>query len=102
MLKLNEKIRKVRKDHGDTLEELADKINYNFSNLSKVERGVYKPTIEMIEQICDVYDVPISYFFAYENYVNDEWLLFIKEMEQKQISPDDLLNLLNIIGKFKT
>lgn len=56
------KIRELRKKNGDTLKKLAEKINYDYSNLSKIERGLYKPSISLLKKIANVYDVQISYF----------------------------------------
>jgi transcriptional regulator with XRE-family HTH domain len=57
------KIKKLRKENKDTLKSLASKIDYDWSNLSKVERGLYGASIELISKIIDVYNVNPSYFF---------------------------------------
>lgn len=49
------KIREIRKQKGDTLKELADKVQYDFSNLSKIERGQVKPSIKLLSKIADIY-----------------------------------------------
>lgn len=56
------KIRELRKKNGDTLKKLAEKINYDYSNLSKIERGLEKPSISLLKKIANVYDVQISNF----------------------------------------
>lgn len=60
---LGEKIKKLRKENRDTLKSLAAKIDYDWSNLSKVERGIYGASIELVRKIIDVYDVNPNYFF---------------------------------------
>jgi transcriptional regulator with XRE-family HTH domain len=57
------KIRKIRKENKDTLEELARKIDYDFSNLSKVERGKYGASIDLLKRITEVYGLSPAYFF---------------------------------------
>lgn len=57
------KIKKLRKEHKDTLKELAEKIDYDWSNLSKVERGIYGASFDLLRRITDVYGVNPNYFF---------------------------------------
>ncbi|MDA2639265.1 helix-turn-helix transcriptional regulator [Bacillus cereus] len=54
------KIKEVRKSFGDTLQSLAEKINYDYSNLSKVERGIYTPSLELLDKIAQVYEINIA------------------------------------------
>lgn len=53
------KIKETRKRFGDTLQSLAEKINYDYSNLSKVERGVYTPSLDLLHKIATVYSLEI-------------------------------------------
>lgn len=68
------RVKKLRKEHRDTLKELAEKIGYDYSNLSKIERGVYKGTIDVFDKIAKVYGVDISYF----SYSEDDLKEFTK------------------------
>ncbi|EJR62975.1 helix-turn-helix transcriptional regulator [Bacillus cereus] len=52
-------IKETRKRFGDTLQSLAVKINYDYSNLSKIERGVYTPTLDLLHKIATVYNMEI-------------------------------------------
>jgi transcriptional regulator with XRE-family HTH domain len=61
---MNNKIKVLRKENGDTLKKLAKKINYDYSNLSKIERGIYQPSLELLEKIADIYNVNLTYFFG--------------------------------------
>lgn len=74
------KIRQLRRANKDTLKSLAEKIDYDYSNLSKVERGVYGVTPDMLEKIMEVYDVPFSYFFGNEKLVVDHVEVTEKEL----------------------
>lgn len=58
------KIKKLRKKHKDTLKQLAHKLNYDYSNLSKVERGIYNPSLDLLQKITEVYEVSPTYFFG--------------------------------------
>lgn len=61
-LDVGEKMRKLRKEHNDTLKDLAQKIDYDYSNLSKMERGLYTPSIEILNKIIKIYGVSPTYF----------------------------------------
>lgn len=75
---IGEKIKKLRKDNKDTLKSLAEKINYDWSNLSKVERGLYGASIEMLKKIAEVYDINPNYFFT-DNFTEAEGNLLLEE-----------------------
>ena len=61
---IGEKIRQLRKENKDTLKQLAEKIDYDWSNLSKIERGTYGLTYDLLQKIIDVYEVSPSYFLG--------------------------------------
>lgn len=79
------KIRTLRKKNGHTLKQLADLINYDFSNFSKIERGERKITISMLEDIANAYQVHISYFTG--EHLNREWQEFKQKMDSLSIKP---------------
>ncbi|MCR6850473.1 helix-turn-helix domain-containing protein [Bacillus sp. IBL03825] len=60
------KIKELRKQNGDTLKTLAEKINYDYSNLSKIERGIYTPSLDLLKNISEVYGVEICYLLGSE------------------------------------
>lgn len=82
------KIRELRQKKGDTIKELANKIQYDFSNLSKIERGLITPSLKLLSKIADIYDVPIAYFLEEEPLSKAEQSL-IKDLE---LSSSDLMN----------
>ncbi|PFA21876.1 MULTISPECIES: helix-turn-helix domain-containing protein [Bacillus cereus group] len=67
---MNSKIKELRKKNGDTLKSLAEKINYDYSNLSKIERGIYTPSLTLLKKIANIYEV-------------DMWDLLNDEDEEK-------------------
>lgn len=106
MNRYGSKIRELREKNGDTLEELAAKMNLTFSALGKYERGERKITAEFLEEIAKIYDVPLSYFFGEEKEVDEElkkidfkWIAFSKQMEERNITPEELEALLNLYKK---
>lgn len=72
------KIKQLRKENKDTLKSLAEKIDYDWSNLSKVERGIYGASIELIKKIVDVYQVNPGYFFG-DDFTESEGNLILED-----------------------
>jgi transcriptional regulator with XRE-family HTH domain len=106
MNRYGSKIRQIREKNGDTLEDLAKKMNTHFSTLAKWERGERKITPELLEEVAKIYDVPISYFFGEEKEVSEElkkkgikWASFVDRMEDKEITPEELEALVNLYNK---
>lgn len=116
-MKNNYKIKDLRKKHGDTLKTLANKINYDYSNLSKVERGIYEPSFDLLMKIANVYNVQMNYFFEddYNDYTPEETNLLkpldinsrdIKKnyellLDGKKVSKKELEFAIDIIRKLR-
>jgi transcriptional regulator with XRE-family HTH domain len=66
------KIKEIRKKNGDTLKGLAQKVNYDYSNLSKIERGLYEPSLSLLKKIADVYNVNVAYFLDGHQHTSEE------------------------------
>jgi transcriptional regulator with XRE-family HTH domain len=108
MTNYGEKIKKLRKEKGLTLKELGEVIDFNYSNLSKIERNERKPTIELLEKLAEFFEVEISYFFGEKQEIPEEfkdlgieWISFSKEMSEKEISLEELRTLAETIAKLK-
>lgn len=106
MNKYGKYIREIRERNNDTLEVLAKKLDMSFSTLGKYERGERKITPELLEQVARVYEVPLSYFFGEEAAVpvelkraGVEWITFIKEMEQKELTPEQIKATIELLEK---
>lgn len=92
MERLGLKIKKLRKENKDTLKELAKKIDYDWSNLSKVERGIYGASIELLKKITDVYQINPGYFFG-DDFTESEGNLLIED----NLNPSDLKEKYNFV-----
>ncbi|WP_078545732.1 helix-turn-helix domain-containing protein [Litchfieldia alkalitelluris] len=98
---LGKRIKKLRTTKGMTLKELGEAIDFNYSNLSKIERGQRKPTIEVLECLASYFNIHISYFFGEERNVvshqklDPEWILLTDEMKKKNITPKELKDIVN-------
>lgn len=58
-----ENLIKLRKQNNLTQIDLAQKINYSDKAISRWEKGEVSPSVEILEKLALVYDVPIAYFF---------------------------------------
>jgi len=65
-LKLGEKIRLVREEKGLKLEEAAQKIGISTSYLSEIERGNVNPSIEILKEIANTFEVSLNIFLGKE------------------------------------
>jgi transcriptional regulator with XRE-family HTH domain len=88
------KIKQLRKEKKDTLKELAQKVDYDWSNLSKVERGVYGASIELLKKIAEVYEVSPNYFFS-EGFTGTEGSLIIED----NLDPSELRKKYRFVSK---
>lgn len=97
-------VRDLRKKNGHSLKELSKKINFDFSNLSKIERGERKPTFELLESLSKLYDVPMSYFFREReesNVIDEKWYTVIKESEDKGYTPKELEDIIKLVENIR-
>jgi transcriptional regulator with XRE-family HTH domain len=95
------RIKDLRIQHGMTLKELGEAIDFNYSNLSKVERGIRKPTIEFLEILSNFFKIEISYFFGRnEKSLKEygEWVNLSEEMKQKNITLKELREWVEALG----
>ena len=73
-----ERLREIRKDHGDTQESLGIKLGYATPTVSKWEQGETEPGLETLKQICRMYEVSADYLLGL---TDDDPLLAKKRRE---------------------
>lgn len=102
------KIRKLREQHEDTLTSLGKAVNFNFSNLSKIERGERRADADLLKRIATHYDVPVSYFFGEEVNLPQElkdlgvdWIAFSEEMKKDGLTPEEIRRYVEIVKQLK-
>ena len=61
-----QKLAELRKQKGISQEELASDLNISQTTISNYEKGIDKVDIEILEKICNYFNVPISYMFSDE------------------------------------
>lgn len=78
---IDEKLIKLRKERGVTLDEVVNWINDNYStkltrgNLSRWERGENEPSLRLAKYLCLYYGVSLDYMIGLsdDRKVNDEY-----------------------------
>tara|TARA_R110002049_G_scaffold38978_6_gene120469 strand:- start:83417 stop:83659 length:243 start_codon:yes stop_codon:yes gene_type:complete len=66
LVDLGNHIRKVRKKQGYTQERLANEINVDISQISRIERGILNTSISTIKAISDALGVPLKELLDFE------------------------------------
>lgn len=62
----------LRKHHGFTQFELAEKLNYSDKSVSKWERGESIPDVVVLKELSDLFDVSLDYMVESEHKVKHE------------------------------
>lgn len=66
--KLGLRIKELREKQGYTQLKLAEILNMEASNLSKIERGVQIPKEESLEKLAQAFNVNLRDLFDYEHF----------------------------------
>lgn len=61
------KIKKIRKEKGVSQERLAEKMQVAPSTIARWEKGKTQPNGEQLKTLCEIFDVPLQYFFGEES-----------------------------------
>ena len=83
-----ERLAEVRKDHGDTQQTLADKVNVPKYTVSSWEQGKSEPSHEMLVRICRLYHVSADYLLG----LSSADPAYIRRRAE-ELRPDDLAML---------
>ncbi len=73
--KLGLRIKELREKRGLTQLKLAEILNMEASNLSKIERGVQIPKEESLEKISTALGVEVKELFNYEHFTDKKNLI---------------------------
>ena len=65
---LSHRIRIARQAQGLSMDKLVEKMGNTISkmSISKIERGVFSPSQDILNQIAQICNVPVSYFYSKE------------------------------------
>lgn len=97
MYELGDKIRKVRKEKGLTLEKVAKNVGCSLSFVSQVERGKVSPSITSLKQIANALEVNIVDFFLPSG--NPAEPVVMKEADRIEISMKRWKAKINLLVK---
>lgn len=61
------RIRELRKNKSLSQEQLADKLGVTKQAISQLERGTRKPSMAMLESLCDFFNVSSDYLLGKED-----------------------------------
>ena len=100
-----DKIRNARKAKGLTQKQLAQLINVKNTAISNWENDLNKPDPDSIKLLCNVLNVPVSYFFESDEAYNSldmqlKAIDFALYGEVKDLTEDEKQDILDFI-KFK-
>lgn len=59
-MKLYERLSALRKSHNYTQEQLAKKLSVTRQTISKWEKGISEPSLDLLDKIADIYDCTVD------------------------------------------
>ncbi len=84
---IGQRIRKIRKSEGITLNELASRAGITKSALSQIERGIITPSIITFKSILDALGITFSEFFEKEDKEN---FFVFKKSDYKYLEKENI------------
>jgi len=57
---LHDNIKRLRKQKGWSQTELAEQIGSHLSHINRIETGKYKPSVDVLVKLADVFDVSLD------------------------------------------
>lgn len=84
MVEMGVQIRGLRSAHGLTLSELSQRSGVSVGFLSKIERGMAKPSITVLQEIATALDVAVGWFFTADGPVPVEERSFIVRADRRR------------------
>jgi len=91
-MKLNEKIKRIRKDKGMSQAEMADMTGIHKAHFSRIERGKFQPSVDLLKKIAKALDVTTDYL------LNDE----VDDFTPVKIQDKTLIERVKLIETLET
>jgi len=106
-MKLYEKIKKLRKEKGLSQNELSEKISIHTTHFSRLERGKFQPSIDVIKKLSEVFAVTTDYLLfdemdEVEKIDIKDKSLFEKVKMIDNLDEEDRITVLNVIQSMLT
>ena len=86
---IGERLQEIRKDHGDTQKDLANKLAVVFHTVSSWEQEKSEPNHDMLVKICKLYNVSADYLLG----VSDVDPAYEKRMRASMFSREERAEL---------
>ena len=80
-MKINEKIKELRKNNNLTQKEMAKKLGVSLSSLQKYEYGDFKPSSDILKKMSEVFKIPVSVILNVDDYTEDERDMIIWDID---------------------
>ena len=68
MATLHNRIHLFRTDRGVSRRDLAEAVGVNHQTIGYLERGDYKPSLELAMKIAAYFDVPVEMLFSFKSF----------------------------------
>ena len=104
---LGEKIRKLRKQKELSQEALATEAGINSNHLSRLERGVFQPSIEVLKKLALSLEVNVDSLLSNEDEDRPEVTIKNKELSERirlidQLETEDQQAIMRVIDSMLT
>jgi transcriptional regulator with XRE-family HTH domain len=90
---MKNRIKEIKKKMAILLKDFSKKTNYDYSNLSKIERGIYTPSLNILKKISTIYNIDIQYLIELDEKCEDE-------LNEKEFILDINLNSQELLKKY--
>ncbi len=104
---IGDKLREFREKKRFTMREVAEMIKIDYSYISKIEKGKI-PSLDKLNKLCDLYGISVASLFGEEvetpkelNEIGVGWISFAKEMEKKNVTPEEIKNIMEALKLMK-
>lgn len=101
-LSLSENISRLRKEHSMTQEQLAEALGVTFAAVSKWERGVTTPELNLIAEMADLFEVSIDALIGYQFRNNDRQTVIarLKQYFHERSNEDIYTDIENALKRY--
>lgn len=106
-MELGAKIKMLRKGEKLTQGELAEKVGISGNHLSRLERGVFQSTVEVVKRLAQVLDVYVDGLISREDEASPAVSIKNKELNESarlidQLEPEDQQVIMRVIDTMLT
>jgi len=106
-MELGAKIQKLRKEKKHSQGVLAEKVGISANHLSRLERGVFQPSIEVVKRLAHELEVSVDSLLTGEDETTPDVSIKNKELSEKirlidQLEPEDQQAITRVIDSMLT